>query len=910
MAVEDDSVTPAGGGHAAAHFLSVEGGSRCLLGGTSGKSTSKESVPSSPTALGKKSALKKTRVTEEKTKCSEEWLVAFREMAQARQVQIGDEILEECARLAQQLAPMVKELCEKSAKAGLGDGAETRRSLSQMLFDGVEKQEATDHLESLQQAAKSRKGTTVLRLAEDSLREKEKRQLQPQRSLVCPLDLDHDYDDDEGDESGPIMTTKYSYKKAAPAKPSIPPTEASSGAEPHPLFEAMVEMQGEVTCLQEALEGCEEDIFQIPLDPANSIPAPLFYAVGRLKSPGVVKLLLESKASPLVRSYTKWEIFEKGMTPLQAVLKNKSIGDRRMEAIRDLLKRSEESSGEEVAKKQSETRKRAMSFSGQLQLPATSTEQLSSLGMRSEPLDMVSEDCGKFVQKSVDAATFNRLRRRHSVGGVRRVNSLGRRPSMCRSPIIFCKHVEGHPSQMYEMGEQIGSGTFGTVWQAKHTQTGQLHAVKSCPKKLIPSDELWAEIEIMKQLDHPHIMRLYYTFEDDLCIFIASELCEGGELFNAMIAAGTFNEHTAAQLFKQIMSAVSYIHMNMICHRDLKPENFLISKNCAIQDGKVKLIDFGTAKRFDLGPLTTKVCTVHYVAPEVLKKRMEPYTEKVDVWSAGVVLFVMLAGVPPFHDDDDLELMKKVKKGKWSFTPEKAWSKVSALGKELVSKMLTKEVDSRPHSAEVLASPWFRQEVIPAHTKVDEHNLAQMRTFVAQSRLKKVALQVIARQISDDTIEKLRQIFLSLDDDNSGTLSVEEIDEALERLEVEEPIRVEMRRLMHEIDVDGSGTVNYTEFIAANISKKQYLQEQVCKAAFHIFDVNGDGFICKDDLATLLKSGHQEDGFAGISVDEISEIMKEVDQNGDGHMSFEEFMALMADRKEAPKEQEDTPPGT
>lgn len=318
----------------------------------------------------------------------------------------------------------------------------------------------------------------------------------------------------------------------------------------------------------------------------------------------------------------------------------------------------------------------------------------------------------------------------------------------------------------------------------------------------------------------------------------------------------------------------------------------------------MKLIDFGTAKRFDLGPLTTKVCTVHHVAPEVLKKRMEPYTEKVDVWSAGVVLFVMLAGVPPFHDDDDLELMKRVKKGKWSFTPETAWNKVSALGKELVSQMLTKEVDLRPHSAEVLASPWFRQEVIPAHTKVDEHNLAQMRTFVAQSRLKKVALQVIARQISDDTIEKLRQIFLSLDDDNSGTLSVEEIDEALERLEVEEPIRVEMRRLMHEIDVDGSGTVNYTEFIAANISKKQYLQEQVCKAAFHIFDVNGDGFICKDDLATLLKSGHEQDGFAGISVEEIGEIMKEVDQNGDGNMSFEEFMALMADRKEAPKEQE------
>lgn len=882
MALEA-ATTPAGGGHAAAHFLSVG----------EGKSVSKESVSSSPSA--KKSCMKKK--SKDAIRCDEKWMQAFRNLASTCKANVSDEILAECARLAERLAPLVKELCDKSIGFGL-DNDDARRNLSTLLFDGPEAEVDAD-ADALK-GAKVRKGTRVLQLAEDGLREANQRQLLPGRSQLCLLDHD---DEEDGDvPEGPIMTSKYSYKMDA----KKPNEKMSSGeiAGQHPLYEAMVEMQGEVTCLEEALEGLPESVFQAPLDAANAIPAPLFYAIGRLKSPGVVKLLLNSKASPLVRSTVKWEIFDKGMTPLQAVIKSKGRGDFRMEAIRDLLKNSEEA-GVAMTKKTSEPnegRKRAMSFSGQLEMPATSTMDLLS-GMRSMPLDMVSEDPGTFVQKSVDAATFARRGRRHSIGTVRR-NSFGRRPSVVRPPIIFCKHVEGHPSQMYEMREQIGSGTFGTVWKAHHTQTGQTHAVKSCPKKLIPSEELWAEIEIMKQLDHPHIMRLYYTFEDDLCIFIASELCEGGELFNAMIAAGTLHEQTAALLFKQIMSAVSYIHMNMICHRDLKPENFLISKKCAIQDSRVKLIDFGTAKRFDLGPLTTKVCTVHYVAPEVLKKKMEPYTEKVDVWSAGVVLFVMLAGVPPFHDDDDLELMKKVKRGKWSFTPEKAWKRVSAVGKELVTQMLTKDVDSRPHSAEVLASHWFRQEVIPQDTKVDEGNLAQMRTFVAQSRLKKVALQVIARQISDDTIEKLREIFLSLDDDNSGTLSVEEIDEALIDLQVEEPIRVEMRRLMHEIDVDGSGTVNYTEFIAANISKKQYLQEQVCKAAFHIFDVNGDGFICKDDLANLLKSGHQEEGFAGISVEEISEIMKEVDQNGDGRMSFEEFMALMADRKDAPKESE------
>lgn len=254
MAVEDASPTPAGGGPAAAHFLNLEGRqSGCLLGG---KSTSKESVPSSPVA-GKKSALKKTRIAEEKPKCSERFMSAFRDLAQAGKVQTSDELLEECARLAEQLEPLVKELCEKSAKAGLGDDAEARRNLSKILFDGPEKEKDSSKadLELNFAYVKARKGTTVLQLAEDSLREKDTRQLQPQRSIVCPLDLDHDYDDDDLEESqGPIMTSKYSYKKAAPAKAAAA-TETPSEGEQHPLFEAMVEMQGEVTCLSEVAEG-------------------------------------------------------------------------------------------------------------------------------------------------------------------------------------------------------------------------------------------------------------------------------------------------------------------------------------------------------------------------------------------------------------------------------------------------------------------------------------------------------------------------------------------------------------------------------------------------------------------------------------------------------------------------------
>eukprot|EP00931_Biecheleriopsis_adriatica_P050248 TRINITY_DN29084_c0_g2_i1.p1 TRINITY_DN29084_c0_g2~~TRINITY_DN29084_c0_g2_i1.p1 ORF type:complete len:731 (-),score=177.76 TRINITY_DN29084_c0_g2_i1:77-2155(-) len=459
--------------------------------------------------------------------------------------------------------------------------------------------------------------------------------------------------------------------------------------------------------------------------------------------------------------------------------------------------------------------------------------------------------------------------------------------------LALCKHLDGHPSQVYEMDAQVGTGTFGSVRKARHKQSQQIHAVKSVPKKLIPPEELWAEIEIMKQLDHPHVMRIYHTFQDESCVFIASELCEGGELFDAMIQAGALSEQAASKLFKQVMMAVSYCHTAHICHRDLKPENFLCLKKGDIQDATVKLIDFGTAKRFDLHKMTTKVCTINYVAPEVLKKSMEPYTEKVDTWSCGVILFLMLAGVPPFSSDDEVELMKSIKKGKWQFKPENSWKIVSEHGKRLVSKLLEKDVSTRLSAAEAYSDEWCHREDLPSDTCVDADIMTQMRTFVAQSRLKKVALQIIARQVSDDAIEKLRSIFLSVDDDNSGSLTVDEMDEALRRLEVKESVRAEMRCIMHDIDVDGNGEINYTEFIAATISKKDYLQKSVCSAAFDMFDVDGDGVVSKSDLVAVLNAGEQG-GFGGINLGDINQLIAEVDLNGDGVLSFEEFMELMA----------------
>eukprot|EP00413_Alexandrium_margalefii_P013375 CAMPEP_0204525276 /NCGR_PEP_ID=MMETSP0661-20131031/7826_1 /ASSEMBLY_ACC=CAM_ASM_000606 /TAXON_ID=109239 /ORGANISM="Alexandrium margalefi, Strain AMGDE01CS-322" /LENGTH=402 /DNA_ID=CAMNT_0051531071 /DNA_START=147 /DNA_END=1355 /DNA_ORIENTATION=- len=401
-------------------------------------------------------------------------------------------------------------------------------------------------------------------------------------------------------------------------------------------------------------------------------------------------------------------------------------------------------------------------------------------------------------------------------------------------------------------------------------------------------------------------MRLYCTFDDAKHVHIASEMCAGGELFDAIIAAQVLTESIAARVFKQCLSAVSYLHFNSICHRDLKPENFLLSRRGDLSRAKVKLIDFGTAKRFDLGAMTTKVCTVNYVAPEVLKRSCEPYSEKIDVWSCGVMLYAMLSGNSPWNHTEDLEVLKLVKKGKYAFEPASVWDRTSDTARQLIRRMMCVRVAERCSASEALSDPWFRQAASGSSDAlvVDEEVLAQMRSFVGNNKLKKVALMVIARSISDDSIDKLRHIFLSVDKDMSGTLTQAEVEAAMRELEAPESVLVEMQRILCQMDPGGSGNINWTEFLACTMKAQEYLQDEVCRAAFHMMDQDGDGEISRSDIAKLLLNddGKSGAGYFGIGADQVDSILESVDQNGDGAMTFAEFMHMMSERPAAAAE--------
>jgi len=214
----------------------------------------------------------------------------------------------------------------------------------------------------------------------------------------------------------------------------------------------------------------------------------------------------------------------------------------------------------------------------------------------------------------------------------------------------------------------LGQGSFGLVQQCVHKATGEKRAVKRLDKEKMSANSrirLNYEIDILKNLDHPNILRLYEVFETKKYIYLVTEYCQGGELFDEIINRGKFNERDAAVVIKQLLSAISYCHSKKVCHRDLKPENILIDNKETLS---IKLIDFGTSQRFeDEENMELVLGTAYYIAPEVLKGH---YDEKCDIWSIGVILYILLSGEPPFPGSDDKEILKCVVQGKYGFTRE------------------------------------------------------------------------------------------------------------------------------------------------------------------------------------------------------------------------------------------------
>jgi len=444
-------------------------------------------------------------------------------------------------------------------------------------------------------------------------------------------------------------------------------------------------------------------------------------------------------------------------------------------------------------------------------------------------------------------------------------------------------------TESYDLDKKkLGEGSYGSVCKAKNKHTGVRRAVKTISKAQMKNIERFKqEIAIMKMMDHPNIIKLYESFEDARNIYLVMELCVGGELFDKIIESGHFTEVQAAILMQQIVRAIYYMHENHICHRDLKPENFLFMTKDPIEKNLLKIIDFGLSCKFEVGQvLTTKAGTPYYVAPQVLAGK---YDQLSDMWSVGVIMYVMLCGYPPFFGETDAEVLAKVRLGNFSFNAAD-WKNVSEDAKNLIRMLLKMNPKDRYTAEQALNHDWINKKAPKAQNVSLQSNFVDnLRGFRSQNKLKKAALHIIAGQLNEDQIKALRETFMHLDGNGDGLLTAAEMKEGLAKAGLKE-IPPDLQQILEDVDSDGSGVIDYTEFLAATLDKRAYLQEDVCWSAFRLFDKNGDGKISQEELKSVLDNDEVQ-SIAGAQA--IAELMKEIDGNGDGVIDFQEFMEMM-----------------
>ena len=447
-------------------------------------------------------------------------------------------------------------------------------------------------------------------------------------------------------------------------------------------------------------------------------------------------------------------------------------------------------------------------------------------------------------------------------------------------------HKKTNISKEYILGKTLGTGAFGQVRQAVHKATKQTRAIKIQKKANIDMEFLLSEISILSKLTHPSIMQIYEIFEDNANIYIVTEFCKGGELFDMISKKGSFTEEDACIIMKQILSAVCYAHQNGIVHRDIKPENILLENKS--NDLSIKIIDWGSAAQFNKKErLHETDGTSYYIAPEVLNG---DYDEKCDIWSCGVILYILLCGYPPFYGEKDEDIYQQVLKGEYDF-PKAEWDQVSVDAKNLIKKMIEKDPQKRVSALQALQDTWFKKhkEKSRENKFLAKNVLSNMKKFKKNRQFEKATISFIINQlILKDERADLEKQFKEWDANHDGVLSKEEIVSGYKKAygTVDEN---EIENMIQSIDLDGNGVIDYNEFLTCSINKDKILRKENLELCFKAFDLDNSGTISLDEISAIFTGGNKN----SKNAEEFKNILKEADENGDGEISFQEFKNLM-----------------
>lgn len=438
-------------------------------------------------------------------------------------------------------------------------------------------------------------------------------------------------------------------------------------------------------------------------------------------------------------------------------------------------------------------------------------------------------------------------------------------------------------NEYLEFHETIGTGHFGAVKHATSKKSGKEWAVKVVRlNNEVDKDALRNEINILKRLHHPQIVRVIASYEDKEHMYMVMQLCKGKELYEHLYKERrAFSEDDVRKIIRGLLRATAFLHSNYVTHRDLKLENLLLEN--AENPGSLKLCDFGLSTRFKRGEkLQKSLGTIDYVAPEVLDGE---YNEKCDLWSVGVICFELLTGVSPFHAPTIDETMGKIFDGILIFE-DAIWQRFSPHAITFIKSLVKENVDARLSADQALDHKWLADapELHSTDNVTRLHDnkrllLTNMLSFSRCRKMKQTALLSVALGISEDHIqqEMAAEVFHSMDTSKKGSLSRSEFCDAMVECGISQPDAAD---LFSRINQSKSGHINFLEFIAAVMDQRDIGQNTI-KEAFGLLDGEKKGRLSIVGLQDVFRNS--------MVPEDVREMIASADKKGDGFVEFADF---------------------